>query len=882
VNRTSGTSNPDLALNGGGWSIASIGGEPAFYLSSNIAASTGVAGSSQTAKGGMGFEYVSSAAPTDLVVGIFGSPTVASSVRIFNQTERIRIFSDGNVGIGTGNSNAGVRLDVNGSTRVSGFLTSGSSTTNGDFTIISNSNPFLIQGRDIYNRGFLALSWDISPDVGTMIGNTLGFNVNANPGVTAGTRALTLATTGAATFTSTLTAQGGYLYGQTNNSFVRLDNSVGSQIGYLNYADITFDSDGLRFYTGTGTSGSRAQKLFLATSGTAAFTNNVRINGSTGTEALNVEGNIILTGTANRYLRLQSATNYYYNLQSVNDDFHIIEAGATPRFVIQYPSGNIGIGTTGPSAKLQVVGANSAEGQLYVGNTDVTYSAGINFYTSSANRGFVGWRHTNSGAPFSLTGIHLFNTDNSNIVFGTNNTIKAVIDVNGNLGVGINSPGAKLDVNGTGNFSGAVSVVSSPTTGYLRVGGGNGAGNSRIFIEASGNNSYIDSYGDSGYKPLQIQATHLILNSAAGNVLVGTTTNGGYKFDVNGNGRFIASGNGDGVLIESVSGERAPALKLYPKSSSSNERNWAISPYRDIHQSLSILSSDSKGGDPYSNGTTRLIIDGISGNVGIGTTSPGQRLHVNGFVRTAGISVNETGGTVSGFIGYEKNWIGSGTSARLAIAAESDAINIYTGGSATERVRFTNNAIVTNPNSTSFAMYLHLNKQASQDGGMLMSRDMSLDWQIINATSSGNLSFYSYGTGANVLTLARSGGAATFSSSITAGGDIIAYSDISVKENIRPIENVLARIEKSRGVLYDRIDTGARDNIGFIAQELEEQFPELVSTNEDETKAVKYQNATAVLFEAVKELTQQNRQQQSEIDTLKGQLAQVLNATLKR
>jgi hypothetical protein len=98
--------------------------------------------------------------------------------------------------------------------------------------------------------------------------------------------------------------------------------------------------------------------------------------------------------------------------------------------------------------------------------------------------------------------------------------------------------------------------------------------------------------------------------------------------------------------------------------------------------------------------------------------------------------------------------------------------------------------------------------------------------------------------------------------SLYASYDIVAFSDISVKENLRPIENVLSRICKSRGVLYDRIDSGAKDNIGFIAQELEVQFPELVIENEDGTKAVKYQNAVAVLFEAVKE-------QQKQIDDLK-------------
>jgi hypothetical protein len=78
-----------------------------------------------------------------------------------------------------------------------------------------------------------------------------------------------------ATFSGNITVQGGYIYGFTTNSFVRLDNTVGAQISYLNIADITFDSDGLRFYTGSGTSISRTQKLFIANNGTATFSSSV-------------------------------------------------------------------------------------------------------------------------------------------------------------------------------------------------------------------------------------------------------------------------------------------------------------------------------------------------------------------------------------------------------------------------------------------------------------------------------------------------------------------------------------------------------------------------------------------------------------------------------
>lgn len=101
-----------------------------------------------------------------------------------------------------------------------------------------------------------------------------------------------------------------------------------------------------------------------------------------------------------------------------------------------------------------------------------------------------------------------------------------------------------------------------------------------------------------------------------------------------------------------------------------------------------------------------------------------------------------------------------------------------------------------------------------------------------------------------------------FGGLIQAGGDVVAFSDARVKGNIRPIENVLDRVCNSRGVLYDRTDNESKDNIGFIAQELEESFPELVVTDEAGKKSVKYQNATAILFEAIKE-------QQKQIDELK-------------
>ncbi|MDA0772499.1 MAG: tail fiber domain-containing protein, partial [Cyanobacteria bacterium] len=97
------------------------------------------------------------------------------------------------------------------------------------------------------------------------------------------------------------------------------------------------------------------------------------------------------------------------------------------------------------------------------------------------------------------------------------------------------------------------------------------------------------------------------------------------------------------------------------------------------------------------------------------------------------------------------------------------------------------------------------------------------------------------------------------------GFTITDSSDRRYKENIEPLDSVLDKLMNIRGVFYNWIDReshGDQVNVGFIAQELEPYFPELVRTDNDGYKSVTYGKMTAVLVEAVKELKAQN-------DTLK-------------
>ena len=95
----------------------------------------------------------------------------------------------------------------------------------------------------------------------------------------------------------------------------------------------------------------------------------------------------------------------------------------------------------------------------------------------------------------------------------------------------------------------------------------------------------------------------------------------------------------------------------------------------------------------------------------------------------------------------------------------------------------------------------------------------------------------------------------------TATGDITAFSDARVKENIETIPDALNKVSALRGVTYNKLGE-SKLSMGVIAQELLEVIPEVVHENKDGMYSVAYGNIVAVLIEAMKE-------QQEQINDLK-------------
>ena len=102
---------------------------------------------------------------------------------------------------------------------------------------------------------------------------------------------------------------------------------------------------------------------------------------------------------------------------------------------------------------------------------------------------------------------------------------------------------------------------------------------------------------------------------------------------------------------------------------------------------------------------------------------------------------------------------------------------------------------------------------------------------------------------------------------MVATGNVTAYSDIRLKEDIQPIESAASKVQQLTGNTYTRNDLEDTDRRygGVLAQEVELVLPEAISETEDGIKTVDYNALIALLVESVKEL-------KAEVDLLYGSI----------
>jgi uncharacterized coiled-coil protein SlyX len=143
---------------------------------------------------------------------------------------------------------------------------------------------------------------------------------------------------------------------------------------------------------------------------------------------------------------------------------------------------------------------------------------------------------------------------------------------------------------------------------------------------------------------------------------------------------------------------------------------------------------------------------------------------------------------------------------------------------------------------------------ASATRTLVSGSSQILGGSTIHSSSVGNYQFNSIGVGT---------AASTTAGEIRATGDITAFysSDIRLKENIQPIQNALEKVESISGNTYDwkegydEIHSHKGNDVGVIAQEVEEILPQIVTNRDNGFKAVQYEKIIPLLIEAIKELS---------------------------
>jgi hypothetical protein len=211
---------------------------------------------------------------------------------------------------------------------------------------------------------------------------------------------------------------------------------------------------------------------------------------------------------------------------------------------------NVGIGTASPSAKLDVTAAN---GEIRSTGTAAAYTQYNAFITSGVNMR-IGAYATSNG--------YLGTTTNHPFTIETNNTQRARFFANGNLliGSGTTDGGYLVDISGTTRISGTELRLDNATTGTINLysntprvnffsGGGYSIGRNGTAVELISGGSIAFYIGANQGYSLTAANGHIwysaISGSAAlgrfttgGNLIVGGTTDAGFKFDVIGTSRL--------------------------------------------------------------------------------------------------------------------------------------------------------------------------------------------------------------------------------------------------------------------------------------------------------------------------------------------------------